>query len=140
MSATLALIEDDLDRHERVVALRGELDVDTTPALREWLTRASEGGTRPIAVDLTYVAFLAVSGVHVLVDEQHRMAANRARLSIVCPHTRLLGLFELCRLDDALSIVAHRTDLRGGAWTLGDDLRALRLERWLDRYERSRPA
>jgi anti-anti-sigma factor len=140
MSATLALIEDDLDHHERVVALRGELDVDTTPALREWLARASEGGTRSIAVDLTHVSFLAVSGLHVLVDEQHRMAAHRARLTIVCPHPRIVGLFELCRLDDALSIVPSRAELRGAVWTLGDDLRALRLERWLDRYERSRPA
>ena len=136
MSATLALIEDDLDRRERFVGLRGEIDVGTTPALREWLARASEGGTRSLAVDLSHVAFLAVSGVHVLVDEQHRMAAHRARLTIVCAAPRLLHLFALCRLDDVLTIVPSRTELDAARWTLGDDLRARRLERWLDRYER----
>ena len=137
MGATLALIEDDLDRRERFVGLRGEIDVGTAPALRDWLGRASEGGTRSLAVDLSHVAFLAVSGVHVLVDEQHRMAANRARLTIVCANPRLLHLFSLCRLDDVLTVVPARTELGGPPWTLGDDLRARRLERWRDRYESS---
>ena len=137
MSATLALIEDALDRDERVVGLRGEIDVGTTPALRDWLTRASEGGRRPIAVDLSHVEFLAVSGVHVLVDEQHRMAANRARMTIVCTNPRLLQLFELCRLGEVLDVVPSLSALPRDAWGLGDDLRARRLRRWLERYERA---
>jgi anti-anti-sigma factor len=136
MSASLALIEDVLDHAERVVGLRGEIDVGTTPALREWLTRASDGATRPLAVDLTHVAFLAVSGVHALVDEQHRMAEHRARMTIICANTRMLQLFELCRLTDVMTIVPTRAELTGERWTLGDDLRTKRLRRWLERYER----
>ncbi len=140
MGATLALIEDSLDREERVVGLRGEIDVGTTPALREWLARASEGATRPIVVDLGHVAFLAVSGVHALVDEQHRMAANRARMGVVCANPRILQLFELCRLGDVLDVAPTLAGLTGGPWGLGDDLRARRLRRWLERYDRAGPS
>lgn len=136
MGPHLAVIEDVLDHDERVIGLRGEIDLGTTPALREWLDRASDGGTRAVAVDLGHVEFLAVSGVHALCDEQERMAAHRARMTIVCDRPRLLQLFALCQLTDALRIVPTRAELPGPGWSLGDDLRARRLHRWLERYER----
>ena len=56
MSAPLALIEDGPVADGRVVALRGEIDVGSTPSLREWLARASEGGRQSLVVDLTNAA------------------------------------------------------------------------------------
>jgi anti-anti-sigma factor len=134
MSGPLALIEDAPADGGRVVALRGEIDVGSTPALREWLGRASEGGSRSLVVDLRNVDFMAVSGLYVLCDEQARMARNHARLSIVCSSGRMLQLFEVCRLIDVLHIVPHRSALDGECWGREDDRRAARLEAWLERY------
>lgn len=139
MAAQLALIQDDLGHDEPVVGLRGEIDVASTPALREWIGAASAGSTRPVAVDLAHVEFMAVAGLHALCEEQHRMAPHRARMTIVCDRPRLLGLFDLCRLSDVLTIVPSRADLAASPWSLGDDLRARRLERWLERYARPVP-
>ena len=134
MRAPLALIEDAPRADERVVALRGEIDVGSTPALREWLSRASDGGTRSVAVDCTHVDFMAVSGLYVLCDEQARMARHQARLTVVCSAPRILHLLEVCRLQDVLRVVPSRTALHVDAWSPDDDARLERLDAWLDRY------
>nr|MDQ5807955.1 STAS domain-containing protein [Actinomycetota bacterium] len=72
MSRALALIESDAPDGGRVVTVRGEVDVGSTGALRDWLARASDRGRRSVVVDLRGVQFLAVSGLYVLCDEQHR--------------------------------------------------------------------
>lgn len=134
MPAPLALIEDAPSADERVVALRGEIDVGSTPALREWLARASEGGRCAIAVDFAHVQFMAVSGLYVLCDEQARMARHRARLTVICRSARILHLFEVCRLADVLRVVPTRAALDSDGWGADDDARAERLGAWLDRY------
>ena len=97
----------------------------STPSLREWLARASEGGRQSLVVDLRNVDFMAVSGLYVLCDEQARMARHHARLTIVCASARMLQLFEVCRLMDVLRIVPSRAELDGEAWG-ADDERARR--------------
>jgi anti-sigma B factor antagonist len=134
MPAPLALIEDGPPPVGRIVTLRGEIDVGSTPSLRDWLNRASEGGRRSVAVDLTAVDFMAVSGLYVLCDEQARMARHQARLTVVCSNPRFLQLFEVCRLEDVLCIVPDRSALVDGRWGGEDEERATRLEAWLQRY------
>jgi anti-sigma B factor antagonist len=134
MSAPLALIENGPVDEGRVVALRGEIDVGSTPSLREWLGRASEGGRQSLVVDLRNVEFMAVSGLYVLCDEQARMARQRARLTVVCDNARMLQLFEVCRLIDVLRIVRSRDALEEEPWGMDDEQRAERLDAWLERY------
>ena len=134
MRAPLALIEDTPADDERVISLRGEIDVGSTSSLREWLKRASEGGTRSVAVDFRNVDFLAVSGLYVLCDEQARMARHRARLTIVCTNRRILQLFYVCRLTDVLRVVDSRAALDVAGWDGEDDERLRRLDAWLERY------
>jgi anti-sigma B factor antagonist len=134
MRRAVALIEADPAAGDRVVAVRGEIDVGSTPALRDWLSRASGGGQRSVIVDLSGVHFLAVSGLDVLCDEQQRMAVNRVRLSVVCRDPRVLQLLSVCRLDDVLHVVPSRADVDLGPWTADDEGRASRLSAWLQRY------
>ena len=134
MPAPLALIEDSSSTSERVVRLHGEIDVGSTPALRDWLARASEGGTRSLTVDMTNVDFLAVSGLYILCDEQARMARHRSRLTVVCSNRRFLQLFEVCRLGDVLRVVPDRAALSDREWGAEDEARADRLGAWLRRY------
>jgi anti-sigma B factor antagonist len=134
MRAPLALIEDSPTDDERVISLRGEIDVGSTPALREWLARASEGGTKSVAVDFTHVEFMAVSGLYVLCDEQSRMARHQARLTVICASPRILQLFEVCRLSDVLRVVPSRAAMPVDAWGDEDTARTERLDAWLGRY------
>ena len=137
MGAPLALIEDEAGSGTRVIALRGEIDVGSTDALRSWLTGASAGGRQSVVVDFEHVDFMAVSGLYVLCDEQQRMAEHRARLTVVCDKPRILQLFAICRLADVLPIVARRGEVPESGWDGADDARTVRLREWLERYARS---
>ncbi|HEV2814021.1 MAG TPA: STAS domain-containing protein [Solirubrobacteraceae bacterium] len=135
MPKAFALIEGDSADSDRVIIVRGEIDVGNTAALRDWLVRASAGGRRSVTVDLSGVRFLAISGLYVLCEEQHRMAAHRSRLTVVCDDPRALQLIAVCRLEDTLHVVPSRS--RGAArtpWSADDDARADRLAAWLERY------
>jgi anti-sigma B factor antagonist len=134
MPAPLALIEDVPASDSRIVTLRGEIDVGSTPSLRDWLARASDHGRRSLAVDLTQVDFMAVSGLYVLCDEQARMARHQARLTIISSSPRIAQLFEVCRLGDVLRVVPSRAALSDGAWDDEDERRSEALGAWLGRY------
>ena len=134
MARAVALIDQRSGGGDRVVSVRGEIDVGSTPALRDWLARASEGGRHSVTVDLRGVDFLAVSGLYVLCDEQHRMAAHRSRLTIICSDPRARQLFAVCRLDGVLRIFDAPETVTNGPWDADDDQRAERLAEWLSRY------
>jgi anti-anti-sigma factor len=134
MRGAVALIESDAADGDRVVTVRGEIDIGSTPALRDWLARASDGGRRSVTVDLRGVRFLAVSGLYVLCDEQQRMLAHRARLTVVCTDRRIRQLFDVCRLDGALHVVSERPTDPNAPWSDEDDARAARLAEWLRRH------
>jgi len=120
---------------ERIVAVRGEIDVGNAPSLREWLMRASDAGRRSVVVDLRSVQFLAISGLYVLCDEQQRMVPHRARLTVVCTDARALQLFSVCRLEEVLHVVSSPEDAAAAEpWSPEDDSRAARLGEWLARY------
>jgi anti-sigma B factor antagonist len=134
MARAVALIEADSPGESWVVDVRGEIDVGSAPSLREWLLRASDGGRRSVVVDLRRVEFLAIGGLYVLCDEQHRMVAHRARLTVVCSDARALQLFEACGLEEVLHVVPAPDDAAAPPWSEEDEARAERLALWLARY------
>ena len=141
MPGPLALIEDAPHGDVRIISIRGEIDVGTAPSLRDWLDRASDGGLRSVAVDLAHVEFMAVSGVYVLCDEAARLARQEAQMTIVCDEPRTLRLFDVCRLGDALRIVADRSAIPpAGTWLPDDDARVALLASWLERYASGSPS
>src|SRR3954452_16957770 len=109
--STLALIAAASKTAPPVISVRGELDVGTAPALREWLAAATENGTRSSVIDLRSVTFIAGAALHVLCDEQERLLEHGEHLTIVCDQPELLNLFQVVELHGVLDIVSPR----GGA-------------------------
>ncbi len=78
------------------IALRGELDVATAPALASAIDMARAHGLRRILVDLTGVEFCDSTGLRALIGAAQELRIARGRLTVVCPDegpvSRLLGL------------------------------------------------
>ena len=110
--SALALIAADVKSGPPVVVVRGELDVGTAPALRDWLAAVTDNGTRSAMVDLRAVTFVAGAALHVLCDEQERLLERGERLTIVCDQPELLKLFQVVELQGVLDIVASREQAR----------------------------
>lgn len=137
MPAALALIEDAAVTSGRpVLAVRGELDVDTVAALRDWLTTATDAGRRSAVVDLTAVRFLAAGALHALCDEQERLLDEGEGLTLVCSNPQLLHLFELVELDAVFDIVATRGE---AGETHAHATPSAHLSAWVERREAGRP-
>jgi anti-sigma B factor antagonist len=86
-----------------VVSVRGEVDNDTAPQLRDALSAAFGGGASRVVVDLTETDFLDSSGLGALVGVS-KQNADRGPLVLVCPKPNLRKLFEISRLDEVLPV------------------------------------
>jgi anti-sigma B factor antagonist len=102
------------DAANRVVALRGELDVATVPAFREALNPLAEDETvQCIVVDLVEVTFIDSTGLMTLLNALRRVVRREGRLVIACNNPTVLRLFEATRTDATFEIVPTREQALG---------------------------
>jgi anti-sigma B factor antagonist len=98
--------------HEKltIVTVGGELDVFTSPKLREALLDVVENGGRHLIVDLSDVEFLDSTGLGVLVGVHHRLQAQDGSMSFVGASERLLRVFHVTRLDKIFTVYPSLDD------------------------------
>jgi anti-sigma B factor antagonist len=87
-----------------VVAVSGEVDVYSAPALKESLTGLLNAGTNTVVVDLTEVAFLDSTGLGALVEARAATNEVGGSLLVVCSQERILKLFTITGLDGVFAI------------------------------------
>jgi anti-anti-sigma factor len=93
----------------KIVALHGELDIATTPALRERLNGAlttAAGLGRRLVIDLSGVSFCDASGLAVLIGTQRRARILGTPMSLAAPQPQVLKLLHITGLDRGLTIHA----------------------------------
>jgi anti-sigma B factor antagonist len=100
----LALLADD----RALLTVRGELDVTSTSALREWLAAVTRHARRSAVVDLSAVTFMSAAALHAICDEQERLLSRGERLTVVCHHPQLRALFEMVELERVVDVVSTR--------------------------------
>jgi anti-sigma B factor antagonist len=87
-----------------VVAVSGEVDVYSAPALKDSLTELLQSGASTVVVDLSDVAFLDSTGLGALVEARAATTEAGGSLPIVCNHERILKLFTITGLDGVFTI------------------------------------
>jgi anti-sigma B factor antagonist len=87
-----------------VVAVRGEVDVYSAPALKESLTELLHSGVHTVVVDLSDVAFLDSTGLGALVEARASATEAGGSLALVCNQGRILKLFTITGLDGVFAI------------------------------------
>jgi anti-sigma B factor antagonist len=89
-----------------VLEVRGEVDVYSSPTLRDRLIDLLDSGQRTVVVDLSDVGFLDSTGLGTLVAGLKRADELGAALPLVCPQDRILKLFRITGLDAVFAIHA----------------------------------
>lgn len=116
-SVRLSAAHDDV-RRAAVLGVDGDIDLGTARVLRAALRPVLEHETGPVVVDLSEVAFMDSTGVHVVVDTHEQLRRQSRRLAIVCREGsqvhRVLGLLGLL---DAVPVYRSRESAVMG----GDD-------------------
>ena len=98
-----------------VIAIRGDVTAASEEALMDAYTRAADGSTRAVLLDFTALEYMNSGGIGLLVTLLVR--ANRAKQRLLAcglsEHYR--QIFELTRLDEAISIYADEAEALAAA-------------------------
>lgn len=81
------------------IALGGEVDVYTSPKLKQELADAVDSGCVHIVVDLENLSFIDSSGLGVLVSALRRVKEQGGTLRLVCTKDGTLKIFRITGLD-----------------------------------------
>jgi anti-sigma B factor antagonist len=87
-----------------IVAVAGEVDVYSAPALKDKITELLESGEHTLIVDLAEVGFLDSTGLGALVEARAATSEAGGSLPLVCSQERILKLFTITGLDGIFAI------------------------------------
>lgn len=93
-----------------VVAVTGEVDVYSAPALKDKITELLESGQHTLIVDLSGVGFLDSTGLGALVEARAATTEVGGALPLVCSQERILKLFTITGLDGVFAIHSSVSD------------------------------
>ena len=93
----------DRDDHT-VVTVRGEVDLASSPQLRDCLGELTSAGTPRLVIDLEEVGFIDSTGIGVLVGGIKRARSQGGELSLVCTQRRILKVLEITGLTRVFTV------------------------------------
>ncbi|MFB4320581.1 STAS domain-containing protein [Actinomadura sp. 21ATH] len=88
-----------------IVALRGDLDIVTAPALREHLLGVLGHSSGLLILDLSKVSFCDASGLAVLIGTHRRATGLGITLHLAAPNPQVTKLLRITRLDRVLTVI-----------------------------------
>lgn len=89
----------------QVVQVSGDLDIDTAPALRQFLERVLDTGVRKLIVDLANAYYIDSTGISLLLSTWNRLAERSGKLAVVCNVPRIKKVFQIVNLLDVIPMV-----------------------------------
>jgi anti-sigma B factor antagonist len=87
-----------------VLQMAGEMDVYTSPKLRQQVADLAENGTIHVIADLRGIDFLDSTGLGALVGSLKRLRVRQGSLMVVTSGGRILRLFQITGLTRAFAL------------------------------------
>ena len=84
--------------------IEGEVDVYTSPELKQHLVKLAEGGVKHVIVNLSKVEYLDSTGLGVLIGGLKRLREAGGNLALVGPGLRIQRIFEINGLNKIFDI------------------------------------
>ncbi|WP_420116179.1 STAS domain-containing protein [Micromonospora sp.] len=98
-----------------VVEVVGDLDMSTTPQLRERLREVIEGGTRVVVVDLTGVGFMDSSGLGALVVAYRELRERNGWLGLAGVRRPVRTVLSITGVDQVVAVFDTVRDAEAAA-------------------------
>lgn len=97
-----------------VLQVRGEVDLYTSPQLRDGITELLDQGTNRIVVDLSGIEFMDSTGLGVLVVGLKRAKERDGEFTLVCREGSVQKILSITGLDKVFSIHGSVTEATRG--------------------------
>ena len=110
MRPEFAITTHAVDDERGVVAVRGEIDLFTTPRFKQALIASIEMGFVRIVVDLSETTFLDSAGLGALIGVLKRLRARHGALAIVNVNEAVAKTFAATGMDQIFLILPTRDD------------------------------
>src|SRR4051794_11419031 len=95
----------------RILAVRGELDLNTAPEFEMHLGDAIENSSASIMVDLSDCEFIDSTGIALIVRNWQRLeddGSKDRRLVLCCSNHQVWRLLKITGVEDSISMCAER--------------------------------
>jgi anti-sigma B factor antagonist len=110
VSTAFILSEESFGPERHVIAVGGELDLFTSPKLKQQLADALESGKLQLVVDLSETTFVDSSALGTLIGALRRARERGGRLLLVSQGPEIARTMELTGLDQVFDIHATRAE------------------------------
>ena len=87
-----------------LVALEGEVDLNSSPQLRKVFNDIIDKGAQKIIVNFAKVSYIDSSGLATLIEMMQRMKQGEGRMYLVQMSDKIKSLFEITKLDKLFAI------------------------------------
>ncbi|OGH59159.1 MAG: hypothetical protein A3G34_02425 [Candidatus Lindowbacteria bacterium RIFCSPLOWO2_12_FULL_62_27] len=90
---------------EAVIHVKGEIDMNTSPKLRDLLKSSEAQRMKKVTVDLSGVTYMDSSGIATLVEMLQTLTAKKGRLILKAMKPEVKAVFEIAHLTEVFEIV-----------------------------------
>ena len=95
---------EDVVRGAWVITIVGELDIATSPKVRELLSEAARDGERPLVIDLSACDFVDSTGLATLLHGAKPAQNGESNVALVCVGGEVRKLLELTAIDRTIPV------------------------------------
>ncbi len=96
-----------------VVAIEGEVDLNSSPQLRKLFSELIDKGTAKIVVNFAKVSYIDSSGLATLIEMMQRQKKDQSSMSLVEMSDKVKSLFEITKLDKLFTIYHTQAEAVG---------------------------
>ena len=87
-----------------VVSITGDIDLETSPQLREFLKPKSSKKTTLLVLDFSGVSYIDSSGLATLIEYFQAVQGFKGKLALASLSPRVKNVFEIVRLEQIFSL------------------------------------
>ncbi len=96
-----------------IVELAGDVDLHSSPELREQLRQITDRHPEKLVINLEAVPYMDSSGVATLVESLQRVKKYGGQLALVGLQSRVRSVFEIAKLTDIFQIADNEAEALG---------------------------
>ena len=105
----MEIVQSTIDGYS-VVAIDGEVDLNSSPQLRKVFEDLLKKGAKKIIVDFAKVVYIDSSGLATLIEMRQKLKKDKGQVFLTSMSEKIKSLFEITKLDKIFTICRNQEE------------------------------